>query len=135
MIEHISSFRVSYAETDKMGFVHHSNYVKYYENARWELFRFIGLPYSQVEEQGILMPVVHVNIQYVKPIYYDEVITIKTQFRFSSPVKFTFHYIMINNKNQKVNEAEVTVVCMSVDSKKPIRPPEFIREAIGEYVN
>lgn len=49
-------FRVSYSDTDQMGFMHHSNYLRYYETARWELFRSLGITYSEIEKEGIILP-------------------------------------------------------------------------------
>ena len=67
--------RVTYSDTDQMGFMHHSNYFKYYETARWELFRNIGIPYPELEEEGIILPVTDASIKFIKPAVYDQEIT------------------------------------------------------------
>ncbi|MBP1640181.1 MAG: 4-hydroxybenzoyl-CoA thioesterase [Bacteroidetes bacterium] len=63
MIEHDYQFRVAYPDTDRMGTMHHANYAKYYEQARWELFRSIGVPYKSVEDAGVMCPVISMNFK------------------------------------------------------------------------
>ena len=70
--------RVRYSETDKMGVVYHGNFVPYFEIGRVELMRSIGLVYKDLEAEGILMPVVHLEIDFKHPALYDEEITIET---------------------------------------------------------
>ena len=66
--------RVRYSETDKMGYVYYGNYAQYFEVGRVEALRNLGLPYKELEESGILMPVVSFNIKYLKPAFYDDVL-------------------------------------------------------------
>jgi acyl-CoA thioester hydrolase len=77
MIRHETRIWVNYSDTDQMGFVHHSNYVKYYENARWDAFRCLGLPYSKIEEADVLMPVIEMDLKFLKPAFYDDELVIK----------------------------------------------------------
>ena len=72
-----TTWRVQYYETDKMGIVHHSNYVRYFETARTEYLRDSGLAYDEMEKAGIWMPVLSVNVEFRTPAVYDEVIRIK----------------------------------------------------------
>jgi len=60
-------YRVSYSDTDQKGFMHHSNYLKYFETARWELFRSIGIPYTEIEQDGIILPVINGSLNFIKP--------------------------------------------------------------------
>ncbi len=76
-----SSYRVTYSDTDQMGYMHHSNYLKYYETARWELFRSIGIPYTKIEEEGIILPVINASAKFIKPARYDQKITISTRIK------------------------------------------------------
>ncbi len=75
MIEHRYTFRVMYPDTDQMGTDHHTNYVKYYETARWELFRSIGISYKSVEDAGYMLPVIRMNFHLKKNIGYDTLLT------------------------------------------------------------
>jgi acyl-CoA thioester hydrolase len=60
-----TKYRVSYSDTDQMGFMHHSNYLKYYETARWELFRSIGIAYPAIENEGIILPVINASLKFI----------------------------------------------------------------------
>jgi acyl-CoA thioester hydrolase len=71
-----TTFRVSYSDTDQMGFMHHSNYLKYLETARWKLFRHIGIQYSEIEKEGTILPVISVSIKYNHPAHYDQKILV-----------------------------------------------------------
>ncbi|KAB2822078.1 MAG: acyl-CoA thioesterase, partial [Paludibacter sp.] len=75
MIEYEYTFRVMYPDTDQMGTMHHANYVKYYEAARWELFRSIGISYKSVEDAGYMLPVIRMNFRFLKTTRYDAVLT------------------------------------------------------------
>ena len=79
MIEHSISIRVRYAETDAMNFVYYGNYATYFEVARVELMRHLGLSYRAIEEMGIWMPVVDFHIHYFKPAQYDDEVVIKVK--------------------------------------------------------
>ena len=88
MYTHEFQKRVRYGETDQMGYLYYGNYPQYYEIGRVEMLRSLGLTYKAMEEeQGILMPVVSMNIRYVRPAHYDELITIRTTLR-QLPGKF-----------------------------------------------
>jgi len=126
----ISNVVVVYSDTDQMGIVHHSNYLKYYETARWHMFRQADVPYKTVEEHGFLLPVVDLNIQYVKPAFYDDKLTIVSSLkRFEGP-KLTFEHTMFNNEEQLVNKAAITVAFVLTKTRKPCRPPAIFAEKI-----
>ena len=76
MYSHEIKIRVRYGETDKMGYVYYGNYPEYYEVGRTELLRSLGFTYRQLEDLGILMPIVEMNIQYFRPSFYDDEINL-----------------------------------------------------------
>lgn len=133
MIEHSYSFRVMYPETDQMGTVHHSNYAKYYETARWELFRSLGISYKSVEEAGYMLPVTRMNFRFVKTIGYDELLTVKTTLKAIKGVRIWFTYQLYNEQNELVNEAETELAFVKRDNWKPCAAPEFVLKAIEEH--
>ena len=102
MIEHEYKFRVTYPDTDKMGTMHHANYVKYYEAARWELFRSIGIPYNLVEESGVMCPVISMKFKFLKTTHYDEQLTIKTRLKDIKGVRIWFTYKLYNEQNELI---------------------------------
>ena len=77
MISHDCKIRVWYKHTDQMGICHHSNYICYYEAARSEMLRALGMSFAEVEKRGIMMPILEVQSKYRKPAYYDELLTVR----------------------------------------------------------
>lgn len=135
MITHSYSFRVAYPETDQMGTVHHSNYVKYYEVARWELFRHIGIPYHSVEDAGFMLPVTQMTFKFLKPTHYDEKLTVITTLKAIKGVRIWFTYKLYNEKDELINEAETELAFVGRNNWKPCAPPEFVLKHIQENIN
>ena len=90
--------RTRYAETDQMGVVYYGNYPQYLELGRVEWLRSIGFTYKAMEEEGVMMPVVSLQIQYKKPALYDELITIRTKLKELHSTKIEFNYEILNEK-------------------------------------
>ena len=130
MIEHSHSLRVLYPETDKMGTVHHSNYARYYEVARWELFRAIGIPYNEIENAGYMLPVIKMNFRFIKTIQYDELLTIKTVLKEIKGVRIWFTYKLYNSQSELVNTAETEHDFVCKENWQHCPPPEFVLTAI-----
>ena len=130
MIEHEYSFRVTYPDTDQMGTVHHSNYVKYYETARWELFRSIGISYRSVEEAGYMLPVTRMSFRFLKTTQYDALLTVKTTLKAIKGVRIWFSYKLYNEQNELINEAETELAFVGKTNWKPCAAPDFVMEAI-----
>lgn len=130
MIEHNYSFRVMYPDTDQMGTVHHSNFAKYYETARWELFRSIGISYHSVEEAGYMLPVISMKFKFRKTTQYDALLTVKTTLKAIKGVRMWFTYKLYNEQNELINEAETELAFVSRDNWKPCAAPEFVIKAI-----
>lgn len=133
MIVHTIQFRVLYPDTDKMGTMHHSNYAKYYELARWELFRSIGIPYQEIEKIGIMCPVIRMQFHFLKTVQYDELLTIKTRLKAIKGVRLWFTYQLFNQNNELVNEAETELAFVEMNSWKPVAPPDFLLKAIKQH--
>ena len=134
MITHEYSFRVTYPDTDRMGTVHHANYVKYYETARWELFRSIGLPYSSIEELGVMCPVIRMNFRFVKITRYDELLTVKTTLKAIKGVRIWFEYKLYNEQNELINEAETELAFVGLNDWKPCKAPDVLLKAIENSI-
>lgn len=88
----MDTMRILYKDTDQMGVGHHANYVTWFEMGRTEWMRKNGLPYSQMEEKGLLLPVLSVEVDYKQPARYDDLITIFTRVVEYSKVKIVFEY-------------------------------------------
>lgn len=135
MLDHEFIFRVRYTDTDQMGTVHHSNYVKYYETARWELFRSIGLTYRSVEEAGYLLPVTNMKFRFIKSVHYDDQLRVRTRLQAIKGARIWFSYTLFNSDNEVVNEAETELAFVRRNDWKPCLAPDFVLNAIEIYGN
>jgi acyl-CoA thioester hydrolase len=132
MIVHEYKFRVKYPDTDQMGTMHHANYAKYYEAARWELLRSIGVPYNSMEEAGVMCPVISMNFKFIKTTSYDELLTVKTRLKVIKGVRIWFTYKLYNEKSELINEAETELAFVCKHNWKPCGAPDFLLSAIAE---
>jgi acyl-CoA thioester hydrolase len=130
----ISKLRVSYSDTDQMGYAHHSNYLKYYEAARWNMFRHWGLPYKDIEEAGMLLPVVGVRMEYLKPAFYDEELTIETNLVALKGPKLILDFKAFNEAKELINTATITLAFVSKRTRKPSKPLQFFVEMLAQKV-
>lgn len=89
---HQENMRVQYKDTDQMEIVHHGNYINWFEVGRIEWMRHYGLAYRNLEESGLLLPVIDVNIHYEKSARFDDCIAIFTKVANYSPVRLEFTY-------------------------------------------
>jgi acyl-CoA thioester hydrolase len=128
MIFSVINIRVRYSETDRMGYLHHANYLNYFEVGRTEILREMGLTYREMEEDGILLPVLSVNVNYKAPAYYDDILTVKTYLKKMPGVKVLFEYEVFNEKSDLICTAESTLVCIDASSRKPRKPPSYFIE-------
>ncbi|HRF39111.1 MAG TPA: thioesterase family protein [Saprospiraceae bacterium] len=134
MYSHDLQLRVRYGETDQMGYLYYGNYAQYYEIGRVEMLRASGLTYREMEqERGVLMPVVSLQMRYVRPAYYDELLTIRTTLR-RLPEKFITFEVEIFNENRKlVNGGSVRLCFVDAKSGKTIAAPEFLLEKLRAH--
>jgi acyl-CoA thioester hydrolase len=130
MIHTTHSLRVRYAETDPMKYVYYGNYAQYFEVARVELFRSLGISYDEIESQGIWLPVSEYNIKYLKPALYDEVLEIHTFIKKIPGVRVEFEYEIYNSSKQKITEAQTTLFFLDSKTNKIVKCPSFLMELI-----
>lgn len=133
MVEADTKIRVRYSETDKMGFVYYGHYPAYYEVGRTELMRTHGLTYKGLEDLGILMPVLSLEIKYKQPAYYDDLLTIRTAVREMPAATIKFNYTIFRANNQAINYGETTLAFIKASNKRPTRPPRFFLEELQEF--
>ncbi len=133
MIQNETKVRVRYGETDRMGYVYYGYYTLYFERGRTELLRNLGLTYKELEDSGILLPVSHLEIQYIEPAIYDELLTIKTFIKKKPTVKINFYYEIYNEKGKLINIATTELVFVDAKSRKPTRPPKIFTDCINQF--
>lgn len=130
MKEHEYIVRVRYSETDQMGVVYHGNYAQYFEMGRVEWLRNLGISYKWMEENGIMLPVVSLNINYKKPARYDDLLTVKTIFKSQTSVKIEFDYEIYNEKMELLTIASSVLVFVDMKTMRPTSPPEYVKEKL-----
>jgi acyl-CoA thioester hydrolase len=119
------TIRVRYAETDRMGLLHHANYLVYFEQGRTELLRSQGLSYKDLEDQGFLLVLTRAQVRYKSPAHYDDVLTLRTAVLRTTLVKIEHRYELLRS-GMLVAEGETTLGC--VDRSGKVQPlPEFLR--------
>ena len=128
MIKTETTLRVRYGETDQMGFVYYGVYAQYYEVGRVEAMRSLGFSYREMEESGVLMPVINLTINYKKPALYDDEVRIVTTVKEMPGVRITFHYECYNQKDVLLNTGSVTLVFIDKQKNKPMQPPQWFME-------
>jgi len=127
------NIRVRYAETDQMGFCYYGNYAQYFEVARVEMLRSLGISYKMLEDQGILLPVTDFSIKYIKPAYYDQNLTIKTFMRILPNVRIAFDYETFNESGELLNEARTELVFLKKETMRPSRAPDELIRKLKPY--
>ena len=130
MKEHQYEVRVRYSETDQMGVVYHGNYAQYFEMGRVEWLRNLGVSYKWMEENGIMLPVVALNINYKKPARYDDLLIVKTIFKSQSSVKIEFDYEIYNESQELLTIGHSVLVFVDMKTGRPTQPPEYINEKL-----
>lgn len=130
MIHTTNSIRVRYGETDPMKYVYYGNYAEYLEVARVELFRELGIPYNEIENQGIWLPVSEFSIKYLKPGLYDEILEIHTYIKKLPGVRIEFEYEIYNSSKEKITEAKTTLFFLDAKSNKVVKCPEFLMKIL-----
>ncbi len=115
-----SIVRVRYAETDKMGIVHHSVYPIWYELARTDLSKLAGFPYSKMEEDGVLTPLVELNCKYIKPAYYDDELVVTATVSKLTPARIVFYYEVFKDDSDKPINTGYTVHAIVNKDMRPI---------------
>jgi acyl-CoA thioester hydrolase len=98
--------RVRYQETDQMGVVYHANYLNWFEVGRTELIRTMGMSYQQIESQGLLLPVIEVDMSFRKPARYDDLISIYTRIISYNHLRLEFAYEIRRRTENEVHESE-----------------------------
>jgi acyl-CoA thioester hydrolase len=130
MKEHEFNVRVRYAETDQMGVVYHGNYAQYFEMGRVEWLRNLEISYKWMEDNGIMLPVVSLNVNYKKPARYDDLLRVKTIFKSQTSVKIEFDYEIYNEQEELLTIGNSILVFVNMKTGRPTVPPEYVTEKL-----
>jgi len=130
MLIHRTPYRVIYADTDKMGFGYHANYFRWFETARAEMFRHIGLPYKEIEARGFFLPVSEMHCKFLYPVQYDDLLMIETSLDSSIRGGIKFDYTAFDENGSRPLARGYTRHAFMDKAGKVVRPPGFFTEII-----
>ncbi len=130
MIKNETKIRVRYGETDQMGYVYYGNYAEFFEVGRVEWLRSLGVTYKSLEDTGIMLPVLNLNVNYLKPAKYDDLLTIVTTLRKKPMVKIEFDFEVFNEENELLTTGFTSLVFVDMKKNKPIKAPQALLEKI-----
>jgi acyl-CoA thioester hydrolase len=134
MFQTETQIRVRYAETDQMGVVYYGNYAQYFEVGRAESIRDLGYSYKDMEDEGVIMPVVEMHIRYIRPAKYDDLLTIKSEVKeLPTSYKITFHQEVFNAQNELLCSGHVTLFFMDAKTMKRSKMPERLLLVLEKY--
>lgn len=134
MYEHSTTIRVRYAETDRMDVVYYGNYAQYFEVGRVESLRALGISYKDIENMGIILPVVELQIKYLRPAKYDDLLTIKTVIR-EIPIdhKIIFNQELYNEMGKLLTVGSVKLYFMDETFVNKTKMPDLMLEKLSPY--
>jgi acyl-CoA thioester hydrolase len=133
MLTTSTQVRVRYADTDQMGYVYYGNYAAYYEIARVDALRQIGISYKALEDEGVMLPVLENHSHYLAPAGFDELLTIKLMVRQLPTVRLVCEYEIYNPTGQLIHTGRTVLVFMRKDTRRPCRPPAHVVEIFRAY--
>lgn len=129
-----TQIRVRYGETDQMGYLYYGNYAEYFEVGRVETIRSLGLSYKTLEDvYGIWLPVVSLEMRFVRPAYYDDLLTVRSEIRELPDNHITFHVEIFNEQKKLVNAGRVRLCFFDAKTKKVVQAPEYLMEKLRPF--
>ena len=124
------SFRVRYAETDQMGVVYHANYAVFLEMGRVEWLRAYGISYKSMEENGIMLPVISLRLNFRKPAVYDDLLTVVTTLVKPPTSKIEFDYEIYNQEGDLLVTGNTVLGFLNTETRRPLRCPDYLLEKL-----
>lgn len=125
--------RVRYGETDQMRYVYYGNYAMYYEVARVESLRQLGLTYKELEAMGVIMPVLENHSEFLSPALYDELLKVVVTIPEKPSVKIRFHCEIFNEQGKLIHRGETLLAFVNQKTGRPCRPPEAFQKVLAPY--
>lgn len=134
MFVHETKVKVRYAETDQMGIVHHANYALYYEIARTECFETCsGITYESMEAAGVMLPLLELQSKFLKPAFYNQVLTVKCMVKELPTVRLNVEYEIYNEAEQLINIGKTVLVFVDKQTRKPCQPPKNFMDGVKPH--
>lgn len=130
MYKNQTQIRVRYGETDQMGVVYHANYASYFEVGRTEWLREYGITYKSMEETGVMLPVISLEIKYKNSARYDDLLTIKTSIKKLPSARIEFDYELVNESGDLLATGSTDLVFVDVKRNRPMRCPDYLLDKL-----
>ncbi|PVX50087.1 acyl-CoA thioester hydrolase [Balneicella halophila] len=130
-----TQYRVCYADTDQMGVVYYGNYAKLFEIGRGEAFREIGTTYKEMENTGVIMPVIHLEVTYHSSAFYDDLLTIETTIDEFPKTRVTFNHKIYNEKGKLLVTGSVTLCFIDKKRQRPVKMSKMMEQKLREIWN
>ena len=133
MIEHLHSIKVYYKDIDKMGIVYYSRYFEFFEESRTELFTSIGLPITNIEQEGVALPVISCHCDFKKGAKFEDVIIIRSWVNERPRSTLKISYKVILKKTNELLASGYSIHAFVNNLGKPIKPPQSILDCIQKH--
>lgn len=130
MYKNQTQIRVRYGETDQMGVVYHANYASYFEVGRTEWLREYGITYKSMEETGVILPVISLEIKYKNSARYDDLLTIKTSIKKLPSARIEFDYELVNESGDLLATGSTDLVFINMKRNRPMRCPDYLLDKL-----
>ena len=124
---------MKYADTDQMGYVYYGRYTEYFEVARTEAMRAVGVPYSELERSGVALPVLELWIKYIRPCFYDEELILTTSIPELPQGRIIFETDISKKDGQLLTKGRVTLCFVDIKSGRPTKPPAALIKKLEPY--
>ncbi len=134
MLVHETQIRVCYGDTDKMGVVYYGTYPRFYEVARNEMLRAHGITYKEIEESGIVWPVRNLHVTYLKPAFYDDLLTLRSRVEELPLVRLRIRTEVFNPSGELINQGEVVLVSTSPVTGKAVKTPRWLLDKLAVLI-
>lgn len=119
-----------------MGYVYYGRYLEYFEEARTEMIRSVGFPYSKLEKTGVMLPVIHTQVDYKAPVFYDELMNIEVLLYDIPTVRLeTYYRVFTDRREQPHIQGKVELCFMKEDSRKPCRAPSAFVNSLAAKID
>jgi len=132
---HIFERKINYYETDKMGIVHHSNYIRFFEEARCDLLDACSLPYDSMEEKGVMSPVLGVSCQYKQHVTFGDIIEVHAYIKDFTGVKFTVAYEIYNKETETLCVTGESNHCFTDSNLKPLNLKKHHNDVYEKFIS
>ena len=133
MPKHKTTCRVRYSDTDKMGFVYHANYLRWFEICRSEMLRSMGVSYKSLESKGFYLPLSEMHCKFNTPSQYDDILLIETSLDKRYRAGMKFDYQIFSENGEKLLASGYTKHACLDSSGRVVRPPKFLLNVIAEH--